>query len=1143
MISAIAGDPIRRWPSAGDDARLAPFGPRGDSLQRADAAPALVLPSGVDTIDGMLSGLAWLSSALTYSFPTDGVFYEESGGYEDGAEQDQNFEALNPQQQQAVTALLAAIASVTDLTFTLVTESAELHGDLRFAMSEAAEVAYAYLPSGSEVGGDSWYNNTSGDFDAPVLGNYSYMGMLHEIGHALGLDHPFDPNVYGAIPLGWDSTEYTVMTYRSALGSDILGYTNAEFGFAQSLMMLDIAALQYMYGADFSLNATDTIYTWSETSGEMFINGVGQGVPGGNTIFLTIWDGGGVDTYDFSNYTTNLIVDLEPGYYSTTAEEQLALLDVFNDIRAGGNIFNSLLFEGESRSLIENAIGGDGDDTFFGNNADNFFIGGYGADYFVADIGADTYVGGTLPANDSFGIDLVSYELSLTAVTINTVTGVNIGSIAVGDTYQLIDGFVGSLFGDTITAYGYVFGIDGNDTLKGFSFDDTLDGGAGDDLLLSSAGEDDFIGGTGMDTVSYAALGARVSINLTSGNHGNGEEFRDSFSGVELIIGTSLNDQLIGNGLANQFDGGFGDDNLQGMGGDDILSPGSGANTLDGGAGNDIVSYANVSPFGGGITYIIAPFEFKIGEISDDTLTSIEGIIGTNRADRIELDNAANYIDGGGGDDRLRGFGGADTMLGGAGVDDIHSGADNDTVDGGDGNDLIAGSLGNDIIAGGDGDDLIDGGSGADQINGGLGIDTAGYSNSAGAVRVNLSSGAGLDNDAQGDVFSSIEIVVGSAFDDRLTGSANADTFRGGAGIDTLLGQNGNDVLEGGEGADVVNGGNNDDVLIGGAGADQLTGGAGIDTADYSASLGAIRVNLGSLQGLDNDAAGDRFNSVEIVIGTNFDDRFTGGDLGDTFRAGQGADTLLGQNGDDVLDGGAGVDNLNGGNGNDYLIGGAGADQISGGTGTDTLDYSASAGGVRINISANQGLDNDAQGDRFNSVEVVIGSNFNDRVTGTTQFGDDFRGGLGDDTLLGQAGNDILQGQGGNDTLTGGANDDMLNGGLGADAMNGGAGLDAFVFADVLGVGNVDSITGFSVADDVIHLSTAIFGVAAGTLAASAFTIGATAADADDRIIYNSATGALLYDADGDGVGAAVQFATLTSGLALTNADFFGFTP
>jgi len=119
---------------------------------------------------------------------------------------------------------------------------------------------------------------------------------------------------------------------------------------------------------------------------------------------------------------------------------------------------------------------------------------------------------------------------------------------------------------------------------------------------------------------------------------------------------------------------------------------------------------------------------------------------------------------------------------------------------------------------------------------------------------------------------------------------------------------------------------------------------------------------------------------------------------------------------------------------------------------------------------------------------------------------------------------------------TGGA--DTLDGGLGADTLTGGTGPDAFLFGAALGGSNIDHITDFSVPDDHILLSSAIFaGLPTGVVGASAFVIGAMAADALDRIIYNSATGALFYDADGTGAGGAVQFARLNSGLALTSAD------
>ena len=116
---------------------------------------------------------------------------------------------------------------------------------------------------------------------------------------------------------------------------------------------------------------------------------------------------------------------------------------------------------------------------------------------------------------------------------------------------------------------------------------------------------------------------------------------------------------------------------------------------------------------------------------------------------------------------------------------------------------------------------------------------------------------------------------------------------------------------------------------------------------------------------------------------------------------------------------------------------------------------------------------------------------------------------------------------------------DTLDGGLGADTLQGGAGADTYVFSSALGGGNVDVIFGYNVADDTIQLNSAVFtGLAAGALDSGAFVIGAAAGDADDRIIYDSATGQLYFDADGNDVGAAVLFATLSPGIALTSADF-----
>src|SRR6476660_2483436 len=155
-------------------------------------------------------------------------------------------------------------------------------------------------------------------------------------------------------------------------------------------MMYDIAAIQQMYGANFNYNGGNTVYKWDPNTGQEFVNGVGQATPGANRIFMTVWDGGGNDTNDFSNYTTNLSINLQPGGWTTASTAQLAYLG--NGHYAIGNIANALLYQNNPASLIENAIGGSGSDTITGNTANNKITGGAGNDTIDGLSGSDTAV-------------------------------------------------------------------------------------------------------------------------------------------------------------------------------------------------------------------------------------------------------------------------------------------------------------------------------------------------------------------------------------------------------------------------------------------------------------------------------------------------------------------------------------------------------------------------------------------------------------------------------------------------------------------------------------------------------------------------------------------------------------------------------
>ena len=382
-------------------------------------------PTSDPYLNGLLGSYRWASGNISYSFPLTAVAYEVPYGSNEPLS---NFGPLNASQQAAARASLANYAAVANLVFSESTLVNAGFATLRFGLSDTPNTAWAYFPSPAAEGGDVWLNRSSGAYNNPVQGNYAYTTFLHEIGHALGLKHPHEGT---AMPADRDFMEYTVMSYRSYAGQAAnQGYVNETWGFAQSLMMYDIAAIQSMYGANFSTNSGNTTYSWSPTTGQMFINGVGQAAPGANKIFMTLWDGGGTDTYDFSNYSTNLSIDLRPGMWTTTSASQLVRLSYDGAHIAQGNIANSLLFNGDARSLVENAVGGGGNDTIIGNAADNTLRAGAGNDALQGLEGNDMLIGGE-------GTDTALFRGNLSQYTVSKVAG----GITVRDSVGFRDGF------------------------------------------------------------------------------------------------------------------------------------------------------------------------------------------------------------------------------------------------------------------------------------------------------------------------------------------------------------------------------------------------------------------------------------------------------------------------------------------------------------------------------------------------------------------------------------------------------------------------------------------------------------------------------------------------------------------------------
>jgi Ca2+-binding RTX toxin-like protein len=805
--------------------------------------------------------------------------------------------------------------------------------------------------------------------------------------------------------------------------------------------------------------------------------------------------------------------------------------------------------EGDTLNEIEDVIGSYHADELTGDAEANWLYGSEGNDTLKGGGGADVLQGG-------FGSDTVRYGDSGSGVTVDLLTRSGLGGTAEGDTLTEVENLVGSFHADTLTGdenANEIFGGGGDDWLRGAGGADTLDGGPGndtatyfynyvgvtvslvgafgsggaaegdtladienlygsqyadalegddganilhgddgDDLLKGWGGADRLIGGEGVDTASYIGSTA-VTVNLTSGNGFGGWAEGDTFTSIENLTGSTYGDTLVGDAEDNALDGQAGNDALWG---------GAGADALDGGSGIDSATYIESTV---GVHVDLLDGTGWGGTAEGDTLTEIENLIGSLFDDDLSGDNERNRLQGGVGIDELVGNGG------------------------------------DDVLEGGIGDDVLIGGIGADALVGGNGSDWASYDDSSSGVTVDLAGGTAVGGHAEGDTFSGIEHLAGSDLTDVLIGNARDNILKGVGG---------------------------DDILVGGLGADTLVGHSGSDVAVYATSTAAVAVDLAAGTGAGGDAAGDTFIDVESVDGSDFADTLTGDGDANVLNGRGGGDAMAGRGGDDtyyisealdvvteadgegndtvytdvsyVLAAGADVEilrttndngtaaidltgnafdnEITGNDGANVITGGGGADHLIGRSGDDTyiVDNAVDA----ITEGGGQGADTVRT-----SGSYVLTAGADVETLETT---DD--NGTGAIDLIGNLAGTVIRGNNG-------AN--VINGGDGNDVLTGLGGQDSFRFDTPLDAAfNLDVITDFNVADDTILLSDAIFSALPSTISPDEFVIGAVALDANDLIIYNDATGALYYDSDGVGGTAAVQFAALTPGLALTSFDF-----
>ncbi|MBL9059118.1 MAG: M10 family metallopeptidase C-terminal domain-containing protein, partial [Mangrovicoccus sp.] len=509
-----------------------------------------------------------------YGYPDPG-YQAPYSGYNEPSQ----FIGLSAAGKTILRAAFSAWGGATSLT---ITEAASgTHPDLNVGGSAIPDTAWAYYPGATDSAGDIWFGLDKSFFSklvssaGPYIGSYEYATALHEIGHALGLKHPHQGTV--KLAAAYDGLEYSVMSYRSYLGGPTSYYTVETWSFPQSLMMLDIAQIQDIYGADFTTQSGNTVYSFDPLTGEMTMSGVSAGVPGANRVFRTIWDGGGTDTIDLSAYATNLDVDLNPGKGIDLDVGGLAQrAQLSSTIYAAHHIYMSLLYNGDIRSLIENASGGSGDDILTGNQAANVLKGGAGNDTLAGGLGADTLTLGS--GNDTVADTIAGLDGDkITDFSIQdrlVVRGVSLASAQVS--YNTTNGQLridsnGDGTSDAVIAIG------------------TKVAGAGLQVSVSGGSSQITFGGTasaspsGPTGSSTGGGSTTTTVTLSAGT----DTYAAAAGQAVMVYGLAGKDRITGSSGDDTLYGDADSDTLDGGRGNDILIGGGAKDTLTGGVGSD----------------------------------------------------------------------------------------------------------------------------------------------------------------------------------------------------------------------------------------------------------------------------------------------------------------------------------------------------------------------------------------------------------------------------------------------------------------------------------------------------------------------------------------------------------------------------
>ena len=606
-----------------------------------------------DAVGTPVSSPGGIGHAAAVSFS----FWTSMPSYSDPKLPINGFAQFSELQKLAARNVLTSIANVAHLSFNEVTDV----GEITFAMNArpSGSSSYAYFPgfsynyypggaitsvSAGDLSGDVWLNSnitwTADDFAA---GGSGYGALVHELGHALGLKHPFEATSGGyTLDASLDNTQYTVMSYtphpysyyrtvnETSPGSYSWRYEHIQ---PETLMPLDLKALQYLYGANTSYHSGNDTYTFDKE----------------RPFIKTIWDGGGNDTISVANFLRGCVIDLRDGYFSS--------IRIPSDPLPPGQVeHNSGIYDGTDNlgiaygSIIENATGGNGNDQLYGNAVANTLQGNAGADKLDGRGGADTMIGGN--GSDTYYV--------------RDSGDVVIESNAVGT--DLVNSYLGGYTLGANVENGRIMAT-GVADLTGNGLNNTLYAGAGNNALNGS---------TGNDTVSYLYASAAVVVSLApTSAQLTGGSGSDTLLNIDNLTGSNYNDRLTGNSGNNVLNGGLGNDTLAGGFGNDtyVINVAADIVTELAGQGSDLIQSA--------ISYSLADTDStgaNGGNVENLTLTGSAAINGTgNNLNNILTGNsAANILIGNAGTDTLTGGGGNDQLTGGPGADILTGGANAD---------------------------------------------------------------------------------------------------------------------------------------------------------------------------------------------------------------------------------------------------------------------------------------------------------------------------------------------------------------------------------------------------------------------------------------------------------------------------------